>query len=300
VKAFAQEAREIALFDPRSSELAEAGRTAEATWMTVFPILSFVTGTGGLLVWYVGGRQAVAGAVTLGTLMTFVAYLGMFYGPLQFLNRVAEWLSRALASAERVFEILDSEPDVREAEDAVPMPRIEGRVAFRDATFGYDPHKPVLKHVDLDVRPGEMIGFVGHSGAGKSTMINLICRFYDVNEGQILIDGVEIRKIRQQDLRSQIGVVLQDTFLFNGTIAENIRYAKPDATVEEILAAAKAANAHDFIVQKPDGYDTQVGERGQSLTGGERQRIAIARAILHNPRILILDEATSAVDTDTE
>jgi ATP-binding cassette subfamily B protein len=300
VKAFAQEAREIARFDPRSSELAEAGRTAEATWMTVFPILSFVTGTGGLLVWYVGGRQAVAGAVTLGTLMTFVAYLGMFYGPLQFLNRVAEWLSRALASAERVFEILDSEPDVREAEDAVAMPRIEGRVAFRDVTFGYDPHKPVLKHVDLDVRPGEMIGFVGHSGAGKSTMINLICRFYDVNEGQILIDGVEIRKIRQQDLRSQIGVVLQDTFLFNGTIAENIRYAKPDATVEEILAAARAANAHDFIVQKPDGYDTQVGERGQSLSGGERQRIAIARAILHNPRILILDEATSAVDTDTE
>jgi ATP-binding cassette subfamily B protein len=300
VKAFAQEEREIARFDPRSGELAEAGRTAEATWMTVFPILSFVTSTGGLLVWYVGGRQAIAGEVTLGTLMTFIAYLGMFYGPLQFLNRVAEWLSRALASAERVFEILDSEPDVREAVEAVSMPRIEGRVVFRDVTFGYDPHKPVVRHIDLDVQPGEMIGYVGHSGAGKSTMINLICRFYDANEGQILIDGVDIRQIRQQDLRSQIGVVLQDTFLFNGTIAENIRYAKPDATVEEILAAAKAANAHDFIVQKPDGYDTQVGERGQSLSGGERQRIAIARAILHNPRILILDEATASVDTDTE
>src|SRR5437016_12939700 len=145
-----------------------------------------------------------------------------------------------------------------------------------------------------------MIGFVGHSCAGKSTMINLICRFYDADEGQILIDGVPIKKIPQQDLRSQIGVVLQDTFLFNGTIAENIRYAKPGATIEEIMAAAKAANAHDFIVQKPDGYDTPVGERGQSLSGGERQRIAIARAILHNPRILILDEATSSVDTDTE
>jgi len=224
----------------------------------------------------------------------------MFYGPLQFLNRVGEWLSRMLASAERVFDILDSEPDVQEAEEAVRIPRIEGRVQFQDVTFGYDKHKPVLRNINLDVTPGEMIGFVGHSGAGKSTMINLICRFYDADEGQILIDGVPIKKIPQQDLRSQIGVVLQDTFLFNGTIAENIRYAKPGATIEEIMAAAKAANAHDFIVQKPDGYDTPVGERGQSLSGGERQRIAIARAILHNPRILILDEATSAVDTDTE
>jgi len=300
VKAFAQEEREISRFHPCSDELAQAGIFAEQTWMTVFPILSFVTTTGSLLVWYAGGRQLLAQRISLGTLVTFIAYLAMFYGPLQFLNRISEWLSRALASAERVFEILDSEPDVREAEDAVPMPRIEGRVQFQDVTFGYDKHKPVLRNINLDVTPGEMIGFVGHSGAGKSTMINLICRFYDADEGQILIDGLPIKKIPQQDLRSQIGVVLQDTFLFNGTIAENIRYAKPGATIEEIMAAAKAANAHDFIVQKPDGYDTPVGERGQSLSGGERQRIAIARAILHNPRILILDEATSAVDTDTE
>jgi ATP-binding cassette subfamily B protein len=300
VKAFAQEEREIARFQPRSKELALAGIAAEQTWMTVFPILSFVTSTGSLLVWYAGGRQLLAQQISLGTLVTFIAYLTMFYGPLQFLNRTGEWLSRALASAERVFDILDSEPEVQEAEDAVPMPRIEGRVEFQNVTFGYDKHKPVLKKIDLDVTPGEMIGFVGHSGAGKSTMINLICRFYDVNEGQIRIDGVPIQKISQRDLRSQIGIVLQDTFLFNGTIAENIGYAKPGATHEEIMAAAKAANAHDFIVQKPDGYDTPVGERGQQLSGGERQRIAIARAILHNPRILILDEATSAVDTDTE
>jgi ATP-binding cassette subfamily B protein len=259
-----------------------------------------VISTGTVITWYVGGRQVVGDEMSLGTLITFLAYLGTFYGPLQFLSRLADWLARALASAERIFEIIDSDPDVPEAEEPVPMPRIDGRVSFDDVTFGYDRHKPVLRNVGLDVAQGEMIGFVGHSGAGKSTTINLICRFYDVNEGRILIDGVDIRKIPQQDLRSQIGVVLQDTFLFSGTICDNIGYAKPGATVEEIMAAAKAANAHDFICQKPDGYDTQVGERGQSLSGGERQRISIARAILHNPRILILDEATSSVDTDTE
>ena len=300
VKAFAQEAREIARFNPRSADVAEAGMVAEQTWMTVFPILSFITGLGALFVWYLGGRQVLTGGVTLGTLLTFIAYLGMLYGPLEFLNRVTEFLGRSLAAAERVFEILDSAPDVPDVDQPVPMPRIEGRVEFRDITFGYDAHKPVLHEITLTVEPGEMIGLVGHSGAGKSTAINLLCRFYDVNTGQICIDGVDIRKIAQRDLRSQIGVVLQDTFLFNGTIAENIGYARSDAALEEIMAAAKAANAHDFISTKPDGYDTVVGERGNTLSGGERQRIAIARAILHDPRILILDEATSSVDTDTE
>jgi ATP-binding cassette subfamily B protein len=300
VKAFAQEEREIGRFNPASRALADAGLLAERTWMTIFPILTFVTGTGSLLVWYIGGRQVLADSITLGTLMTFIAYLAMFYGPLQFLNRTAEWLGQALAAAERVFDILDTRPEVKEADDAQPVPRIQGAVAFADVTFGYEAHRPTLRNIHLEVAPGEMIGLVGHSGAGKSTTINLICRFYDVNSGQIKIDGVDIRRIRQQDLRSQIGVVLQDTFLFNGTIADNISYARPGATPEEIMAAAKAANAHDFILRKPDGYDTQVGERGQQLSGGERQRIAIARAILPTPRILILDEATSAVDTDTE
>ena len=300
VKAFAQEQREIERFNPYSRELSYAGMNAEQTWMTIFPLLTFLTGTGALLVWYVGGRQVLNEQITLGTLLTFIAYLAMFYGPLQFVNRMAEVLGQALASAERVFNILDTAPDVIEAEHPLALPQIKGRVEFSHVTFGYDAHKPVLKQVSFEVEPGEMIGIVGPSGAGKSTTINLLCRLYDVNQGKILIDGVDIRDIRQRDLRSQIGIVLQDTFLFNGTIAENIAYAKSEASLEEIMAAAKAANAHDFILKKPDGYDTIVGERGQQLSGGERQRIAIARAILHNPRILILDEATSSVDTDTE
>jgi len=180
------------------------------------------------------------------------------------------------------------------------MERIEGRIELRDVTFGYEAHKPVLHGINLTVEPGETIGLAGHSGAGKSTMINLICRLYDVNDGAILIDGVDIRRIRLRDLHDQIGVVLQETFLFSGTIAENIAYGKPGASRIEIIRSAKAANAHDFIVNFPDGYDTQVGERGSRLSGGEKQRIAIARAILNDPRILILDEATSAVDTETE
>jgi ATP-binding cassette, subfamily B, bacterial len=300
VKAFAQEQREIERFNPRSRELSLAGMNAEQTWMTIFPLLTFLTGTGSLLVWYLGGQLVLNEQITLGTLLTFIAYLAMFYGPLQFVNRMAEVLGQALASAERVFNILDTAPDVDEATHPVALPQIKGRVEFSQVTFGYDAHKPVLSQVGFQVEPGEMIGIVGPSGAGKSTTINLLCRLYDVNQGKILIDGVDIRAIRQRDLRSQIGIVLQDTFLFNGTIAENIAYAKADASLEEIMAAATAANAHDFILKKPDGYDTIVGERGQQLSGGERQRIAIARAILHNPRILILDEATSSVDTDTE
>jgi ATP-binding cassette subfamily B protein len=309
VKAFAKEAMEIARFRDRSGDVRRADTDAEQSWTTLFPILWFITSTGSLSVWYVGGSRVIADsaaglapgrAFTLGTLMAFFSFLSMFYGPLQFLSRITDYLARALASAERVFEILDSEADVKDAADAVALPRLEGRVEFRDVTFGYDKHKPVLKNVSFEARPGQMIGLVGQSGAGKSTSINLICRFYEANEGSILIDGVDIRKIRQQDLRSQIGVVLQEPFLFSGSIRDNIGFSKPGAGLEEIMAAAKAANAHDFIVRKSDGYDTEVGERGQSLSGGERQRVAIARAILHDPRVLILDEATASVDTETE
>ena len=300
VKAFAQEDQEVQRFTSSSHDLSLAEGTAERTHVTLFPLLGLIVGLGSLVVWYAGGRKVIGTEITLGTLMTFLAYLAMFYGPLQSLTRMAEWLVRSLTSAERVFEILDREPDVKEPLHPVALPRVQGRVEFRNVSFGYVRHKPVIRDFSLDVAPGEMIGLVGHSGAGKSTTINLLCRFYDVDQGQILVDGVDIRELPQHDLRSRIGVVLQDTFLFGGTIAENIRYAKPDASFEEVLKAAKTANAHEFIVQKMDGYDTRVGERGLMLSGGERQRISIARAILHDPRILILDEATSSVDTDTE
>jgi len=312
VRAFAKEDREVERFDRHSTELSVANIAAERMWVTFFPLLFFIMSIGNLIVWYIGGYQVIQDSslgaqllperkgFTLGMFFTFIGYLGQFYGPLQFMSRVADYLSRSLASAERVFEVLDTESDVLDIEEPVHLPRIEGEVVFKDVTFGYELHKPVLKGINFTVAPGEMIGLVGRSGAGKSTTINLLCRFYEVQEGEILIDGVNIKQIAQRDLRSQIGVVLQEPFLFSGSIYENIAFAKPGATHEDIMAAAKAANAHDFILQKPDGYDTQVGERGLTLSGGERQRVSIARAILHDPRILILDEATASVDTDTE
>lgn len=312
VRAFAKEDREVERFDRHSMEVHNAEVDAQHMWVTFFPMLFFIMSIGNLIVWYVGGYQVIQDTTlfgrllpdrkvfTLGAFFTFLGYLGQFYGPLQFMSRVTDFLSRSLASAERVFEVLDTESDVQDAENPSPLLRIEGRVEFRNVTFGYEPHKPALKEVSFTVEPGEMIGLVGQSGAGKSTTINLVCRFYEAQEGEILIDGVNIKQIAQKDLRSQIGVVLQEPFLFSGSIYENIAFSQPGASREEVMAAAKAANAHDFIVQKPDGYDTQVGERGQTLSGGERQRISIARAILHNPRILILDEATASVDTDTE
>ncbi|MCD6351065.1 MAG: ABC transporter ATP-binding protein, partial [Armatimonadetes bacterium] len=300
VRVFGQEAREVSRFSSTSDELAVTGVQVERLWALMFSGVSLVIALGSLVVWYVGGREVLQGPLTLGTLMAFLAYVQMFYRPVRFVSMLLNWASRSLTAAERVFEVLDTPVEVEDAPDAVAMPHIEGRVEFRDVTFGYEPHRPVLKHVSFAVEPGEMIGLVGHSGAGKTTTINLLCRFYDAEEGEILIDGVPLRQIRLEDLRRQTGVVPQDTFLFSGTIAENIAYAKPGATREGIIRAAKVANAHDFILRKPDGYETMLGEGGQGLSAGERQRIAIARAVLHDPRILILDEATSQVDVQTE
>jgi len=300
VKAFAQEEKEVGRFERRSHNLYMASMQAEQTWATLLPILWFVLTSGQFIVWYAGGIGVIDFGVTTGTLIMFIGYIGMLYGPLQVVTRMWDWIGRCLAASERVFEIMDSQREETDPENQVRMPDIAGRVKFNKATFGYDKNHPVLHEIELDVAPGEMIGLVGHSGAGKSTMINLLARFYVAQEGSVEIDGTDIRHMHLEDLRRQIGIVPQESYLFSGTIMENIAYSKPNATPEEIIRAAKAANAHDFIVNFPDGYETQVGERGQSLSGGERQRIAIARAILHDPKVLILDEATSSVDTATE
>jgi len=300
VKAFHGENREVDRFNRRISELANTGYVAESSWASFFPIVMFAMAMSAIVVWYVGGLGVLNGVMTIGELTAFLAYVAMLQQPLMMLQRIIDWSSRALTAAERVFEVMDTTEEIADAPDAVAMPSIKGAVKFTDVHFGYDKAREILHGIELDVKAGEMIGLVGHSGAGKSTMINLLLRFYDPTQGTIEMDGVDLRKIQLDDFRRQVGVVLQESYLFPGSVKDNIAYGRPGASLEEVLNAAKAANAHDFIVNFPDGYDTYVGERGQRLSGGERQRIAIARAILHNPKVLILDEATASVDTETE
>jgi len=300
IKAFSQEPKEIGRFGVRSGEVAHATAFAEGMFSTVFPALNLLTMSGTFLVWYFGGIAVMEDRVTYGTLMAFLAYLTMFYGPLQMLTRFADFLNRAFTAAQRLFEVTDADQEVYDDPDAQPLDSVHGAFEFEGVHFGYVKDRPVLKGVDAKVNAGEMIGLVGRSGVGKTTMTNLICRFYDVDEGAIKIDGIDIRKLRLRDLRRHIGIVPQESYLFDGTVAENISYAKPDATCADVIRVAKAANAHGFIMRLPDGYDTRAGEKGTRLSGGEKQRIAIARAILHDPKILILDEATSSVDTETE
>ncbi|MBR6934207.1 MAG: ABC transporter ATP-binding protein [Clostridia bacterium] len=238
--------------------------------------------------------------MTYGKLMAFIAYVGLMNEPMFMFVDMIYWFSDCANAAGRLFEIADAEPDVREKDEPVLLGNMEGHVEFRDVAFSYDKSRKVIDGVSFEVKPGEIIGLVGHSGAGKSTLANLLMRLYDVSEGEILIDGVNIRDLSFDELRRNVGIVSQETYLFVGTIADNIRYARPDATFEEVLTAAKISGAHDFIVKLPDGYDTKIGFGYKDLSGGERQRLSIARAVLLNPKILILDEATAAMDTQTE
>ncbi|MBH1965465.1 MAG: ABC transporter ATP-binding protein [Comamonadaceae bacterium] len=299
VKAFAQEDREAHRFAEANRHNLAVNDRLNKLWSLFSPTVTLLTEIGLLVVWAFGIWLVSQQSITVGVLTAFLAYIGRFYIRLDSMSRIVSVTQKAASGAKRIFEILDHVSSVPETTQPVDLPSVKGHITLRNTHFRYG-NRAVIKDLNLDIKPGQMIGLVGHSGSGKSTLVNLICRFYDITEGSIALDGVDIRQLRLADYRRNIGLVLQEPFLFFGTIAENIAYGKPDATRAQIMAAARAAHAHEFILRLPQGYDSLVGERGQGLSGGERQRISIARALLIDPRILILDEATASVDTETE
>jgi len=300
IKSFAREDYEIDRFKQENFFNFRAQMKTSQLMATLTPVIEFLSAIGvTVIIWY-GGMEVINGNLTSGALIAFLIYVVNLANPVKRLSRVYGNIQRSLAAAERVFEILDTKPDIEDMPGAVELPVVEGYVALQHLSFAYSPGQFALRDVSLEVKPGQTVAIVGPSGAGKTTIANLLPRFYEATEGSILVDGKDIRTVKMQSLREQIGIVPQETVLFNGTVYDNILYGRLNATHDEVIAAAKAANAHNFIDRMPDKYNTQIGERGAKLSGGQRQRISIARAILKDPRILILDEATSALDTESE
>jgi len=302
VKAFVRARHESAGYDRKNVDLMEQAVAVGHLLAVLLPFLQLVTNLGTVAVVGLGGLQAIRGTLSVGQIVALNGYIMSIMFPLTHLGMMVGFISAAAASAKRVFEVLDTAPQIRERPDAYDLPLIKGRVVLEKVAFSYDghDHQSVLTDIDLAAEPGEAVAILGATGAGKTTLINLIPRFYDASAGRVTIDGVDVRDVTLSSLRSQMGLVLQESVLFGGTIRDNIRYGRPEASEEEVVAAAKAAQAHDFIMRLPEGYDSWVGQRGVNLSGGEKQRLAIARALLMNPRILILDDSTSSVDVQTE
>lgn len=301
VKAFGQQKQEMDRFSKNNGKVKNAEMDVARYDIRFFALYFAVEDTISFLVWAVGGAMMISGSnIELGLLLTFSGYVGQLKGPLEFFSRSVRWYTECMNSAQRMFEIIDAVPEVKEVPEPVRPDEFKGEIELKNVTFGYEAHKPILKNISFHVNAGEVFGIVGRSGAGKSTLVNLISRLYDAQEGEVLVDGINVKRYGFRELRKNVAMVSQETYIFMGTVAENIAYARPEATREEIIRAAVQANAHDFICKMPEGYDTLLGSSSRSLSGGEKQRISIARAILADPKILILDEATSAVDTETE